>query len=81
MIKYLEILKKCPLFDEIKENDLIKMLSCLGARVLSFDKKFTVFSEGSKAKYIGIVLSGSVQTALIDYDGNRSIISNIGASG
>lgn len=80
MIKYLEILKKCPLFDEIKENDLIKMLSCLGARVLSFDKKFTVFSEGSKAKYIGIVLSGSVQTALIDYDGNRSIISNIGAS-
>ena len=80
MIKYLEILKKCPLFDEIKENDLIKMLSCLGARILSFDKKFTVFSEGSKAKYIGIVLSGSVQTALIDYDGNRSIISNIGAS-
>lgn len=80
MLKFLEILKKCPLFDEIEEKDLIKMLSCLGARVLSFDKKYTVFSEGSKAKYIGIVLSGSVQTVLIDYDGNRSIISNIAAS-
>ena len=80
MLKYLEILKKCPLFDGIEENNLIKMLSCLGARVLSFDKKFTVFSEGSKAKYLGIVLSGSVQTILIDYDGNRSILSNMEAS-
>lgn len=80
MLKYLEILKKCPLFDGIEENNLIKMLSCLGARVLSFDKKFTVFSEGSKAKYLGIVLSGSVQTVLIDYDGNRSILSNMEAS-
>lgn len=80
MLKYLEILKKCPLFDDIEENNLIKMLSCLGARVLSFDKKFTVFSEGSKAKYLGIVLSGSVQTVLIDYDGNRSILSNMEAS-
>jgi len=80
LLKYLEILKKCPLFDGIEENNLIKMLSCLGARVLSFDKKFTVFSEGSKAKYLGIVLSGSVQTILIDYDGNRSILSNMEAS-
>lgn len=80
MIKYLQILKKCPLFDEIDDNNLIKMLSCLGAKVLSFDKKYTVFSEGSKAKYIGIVLSGSVQTVLIDYDGNRSILSNMEAS-
>lgn len=77
MIKYLEILKKCPLFDEIEEDNLIKMLSCFGAKVMSFDKKYTVFSEGSKAKYIGIVLTGSVQTVLIDYDGNRSIISNM----
>lgn len=80
MIKYLQILKKCPLFDEIDDNNLIKMLSCLGAKVLSFDKKYTVFSEGSKAKYIGIVLSGSVHTVLIDYDGNRSILSNMEAS-
>lgn len=80
MLKYLEILKKCPLFDGIEENNLIKMLSCLGAKVLNFDKKFTVFSEGSKAKYLGIVLSGSVQTVLIDYDGNRSILSNMEAS-
>ena len=77
MKKYLEILKKCPLFNEIEEDKLIKMLSCLGARVDSYDKKYTVFSEGTPAKYIGIVLSGSVQIIQIDYYGNRSILSEI----
>ena len=76
MIKYMEILKKCPLFEGIGESDLQKMLHCLGARQESFDKKYTVFSEGSRAKYIGIVLSGSVQISRVDYYGNRSILSN-----
>ena len=81
MKKYLEILKKCPLFFEIEDESLLRMLSCLGARVLSFDKKYTVFAEGSSAKYVGIVLSGSVQVIQVDYYGNRSILSEIGACG
>ena len=80
MKKYLEILKKCPLFDNIEETNLLKMLSCLGAKMEFFDKKYTVFSEGSPAKYIGIVLSGSVQIVQVDYYGNRSILSSMGAS-
>lgn len=79
MKKYLEILKKCPLFENIEENDLVKMLSCLGARVAEFDKRYTVFSEGSRAKYIGIVLSGAVQVEQVDYRGNRTIISELGS--
>jgi len=78
--KYLEVLKKCPLFDRIDDDSLIRMLSCLGATVTSFDKKYTVFAEGSTTKYIGIVLSGSVQSLQIDYFGNRSILSNAHAS-
>ena len=77
MKKYLEILKKCPLFDKIGEEDLLRMLTCLGAKVDFFDKKYTVFSEGSPAKYIGIVLSGSAQIVQVDYYGNRSILSRI----
>ena len=77
MKKYLEILKKCPLFYSIGEDDLLRILGCLGARVDSYDKKYTVFSEGTPAKYIGIVLSGSVQIIQIDYYGNRSILSEI----
>jgi len=78
MKKYLEILKKCPLFYGIGDNDLITMLHCLGARTDVFDKKYTVMAEGSPAKYIGIVLSGSVQTEQTDFYGNRSILSVIG---
>ena len=78
MKKYLEILKKCPLFEGIAEENLFRMLTCLGARVIPFDKKYTVFAEGSAAKYIGIVLSGSIHIVQIDYFGNRSILSEIG---
>lgn len=78
MKKYLEILKKCPLFAGIAEEDLLRMLGCLGARVETFDKKYTILSEGKPAKFIGIVLSGSAQIVQHDYYGNRSILSSIG---
>ncbi len=80
MKKYLEILKKCPLFAGIGDEDLIRMLGCLGAKVGFFDKKYTIFAEGGSAKYIGIVLSGSAQVVQVDYYGNRSILSEIGAA-
>ncbi|MBQ4569782.1 MAG: Crp/Fnr family transcriptional regulator [Ruminococcus sp.] len=76
MEKYLEILKGCPLFFDIEEEDLLRMLNCLGARVAEFDKKYTVFAEGKPAKYIGVVLGGSVQMMQMDYFGNRSILGN-----
>ena len=80
MKKYLEILKKCPLFFNIEDDDLLRMLGCLGAKVELFDKKYTIFAEGTPAKYIGIVLSGSAQILQIDYYGNRSILSSIAPS-
>ncbi len=80
MRNYLNVLQQCPLFSQIEEEDLLRMLVCLGARVESFDKKYTIIADGTPAKYIGIVLSGSVQVIRIDYYGNRSILSENGAS-
>lgn len=77
MKKYLEVLKNCPLFKNISEDNLITMLSCLGAKTEVFDKKYTIMAEGTPAKYIGIVLSGSVQIIQVDYYGNRSILSSL----
>lgn len=79
MKKYLNILGKCPLFFGIGHDELLRMLVCLGAKAEFYDKKYTVFAEGSRAKYIGIVLSGSVQITQVDFYGNRSILSVIGA--
>ena len=77
MKKYIDILRKCALFNRIEDENLIKMPNCLGARVEFFDKKYTIFAEGNSAKYIGIMLSGSAQTVQVDYFGNRSILSDI----
>ena len=77
--KHLEILRNCPLFSEIEDEDLIKMLGCLGAKVDFFDKKYTIFAESNSAKYIGILLSGTAHIIQIDYYGNRSILSEITA--
>ena len=77
MKKYFEILRKCPLFNCIGDNDLLGLLGCLDAKVMRFEKKYTIFTEGSKAKYLGIVLSGSAQIVQMDYYGNRSILCGI----
>ena len=77
MKKYLEILKKCDLFCGIEEKNIEEMLYCLGAKIISLDKKYTIFAEGSPAKYIGIMLSGSAQIFQVDYNGNKNIISSI----
>lgn len=77
MKQYLKILKKCSLFRDIKEEDLLALLGCLGAKVEHFDKKYTILAEGTAATWIGIMLSGSAQITRVDYDGNRSIVSGI----
>ena len=80
MEKYFEVLKRCPLFAQIEERDLLAMLGCLGARIQSFDKKDTILAEGTHATQIGIVLAGSAQIAQVDYLGNRSILAGVGPS-
>ena len=77
MKNFLPLLKKCPLFEGITDENLLRMLSCLGARIEQFDKKYTVFAEGSPARHIGILLSGGVQIIQFDYYGNKSILSHI----
>ncbi len=80
MKKYFDVLRKCPLFCEISEQNLFAMLACLDAKIAHFDKGKTIIAEGGPAKYVGIVLSGAVQIIRNDYWGNRSIVAGIGPS-
>ena len=77
MQKYFDVLRRCRLFENIEDGQMMKMLVCLGAKVEKFDKKYTVFAEGSVPRFIGIVLSGSLQVIQIDYYGNRSILAEV----
>lgn len=77
MKKHLDILSRCPLFNNINEENLLVMLNCLGAKIIAFDKKYTIFADGHPAKSIGILLSGAAQITKVDYYGNRSILSGV----
>jgi len=80
MKQYFEVLRNCPLFDRIEDENLMAMLGCLGAKVKRFRKKEFILAEGDPAREIGIVLSGAVQIVQVDYFGNRSIMTEVGPS-
>ncbi len=77
MQKFFEVLRRCPLFSNIEDGDIIGMLGCLGALVKAYKKGGTIVAEGSEAKSVGVLLSGEAQIEQIDYYGNRSITMHI----
>lgn len=81
MEQHYNVLRSCPLFCGITDAELSAVLSCLGAKVIPFDKGEVILSEGEPARCVGVVLSGAVHIVQVDYFGNRSIIEGIGASG
>ena len=77
MKKFLDILKKCPLFSGIDDADLEAVLSCTAACMRTFSKSETVLAEGDRAKYVCVLLSGVVQIERVDYYGNKSILTSV----
>lgn len=73
-----DILMQCPLFAGVRRDDLGAMLSCLGARSISFRKGEILMREGDPARDVGVVLTGAVRLERSDYWGNRSIVAHIG---
>jgi len=77
MEEHLDLLQTLPLFREIAVSDLEAMLGCIDARIKTVKKAEILLLTGSKPLYIGIVLSGHLQIAREDYDGNRSLIATV----
>ena len=77
MRENLPILRACPLFEGIREADLLGMLGCLGAVPMNVKKGQNVFSEGDQAVRVGIVLEGKLLLLREDYFGNRSIFGQV----
>lgn len=73
-MKYLPVLQKCPLFRDIAPSELPALLTCLGAKTVTADRRDTVLREGEPARFVGVVLEGGVQILQEDYFGNRSIL-------
>lgn len=77
MEEFIDVLKRCPLFYGVDNDELLRTTKRLGARVVSVRKEQTVLSEGEAPKYMGVVLSGAVRIVREDYYGNRSILAEL----
>lgn len=74
MKKDFELMKKCPLFGNMNNEELEFILTSPFTKIQNFSKNQTVLAEGDNVQSLGIVLSGCVQVVRNDYYGNRSII-------
>ena len=66
------------LFENIKAEDVERLLSCLGVAGKSFQKGETVIAQGSSIESIGVAISGRIQVSRNDFDGNRVIVAEFG---
>jgi CRP-like cAMP-binding protein len=69
-----ENLLHCPLFHGIEKSDLFSMIKCLDGKTVPISKGSPIFMDGAPARFVGVVLSGTVQVVREDYYGNRSIL-------
>lgn len=79
MKQYLEIIRKCPLFQNIEDFNVIPMLGCIGGYKKKFKKGEIIYREGDNIRAIGIVLQGQVELSKYDYNGNKSILATLDA--
>lgn len=62
------------MFEGIGQSDLNALMECLNGRTINIPKGNPVFLEGEPARFVGVVLSGTVQVVREDYYGNRSVM-------
>ena len=77
MTNYIPILKKTQLFSGVSEEEVALMLTCLGARLYTYQKGDYVFRQGEHLGDITVLVEGSLHIQKDDYGGNRSILSRI----
>lgn len=79
MRKFIAVLKRTRLFQGIGEDEIESLLSCLGARLLEYQKGDYVIRQGEHIFDIMILAEGSLHIQKDDYWGNRSILGRVSA--
>ena len=67
----------CPLFKNIKENEIKEMLNCFKAKEIKFAKGQEICSYNSKKGIVGVVLQGKAFVKKLDFNGNYFILENL----
>ena len=80
MKEYLPLLLRCPLFERINPDALLRMLSCLQAQRQQVSKGSIILHQGDAAGTFGVLLSGSAHIIHDDSSGSHSVIAHIAAT-
>ncbi len=72
-----EFLAKTLLFDGSSQEEIQGMLDCLEVRKQCFSRGEIIFRAGETTRFMGLVLSGSVNIELDDFWGNKNIFGHV----
>lgn len=78
MKKYIPVLKRSQLFSGVSENEIAAMLSCLDAKVRTYQKGEYIFRQGEHVSFITVLVEGNLYIQRDDFWGSRSIIQHMG---
>ena len=76
-MKYMNLLKKSILFQGIEDCEFDKLLKCLKAKEVKFQKGEMILCYGNVTNSMGMMLQGKAMIVKDDYWGNRFIINEI----
>ncbi|MBQ7931112.1 MAG: Crp/Fnr family transcriptional regulator [Clostridia bacterium] len=78
MKKYIPVLKRSQLFSGVSEDEIAAMLSCLDAKVRTYQKGEYIFRQGEHVSFITVLVEGNLYIQRDDFWGSRSIIQHMG---
>jgi len=73
----LEILRTCPFFAGISDEQLESLRTCLSAKKRKYRRDEFICLAEERAVFVGVVLSGGANIISDDFWGNRTIITNV----
>ena len=75
MQKYLPVLRNCPFFTGLTDNEILSILHCVSAAKITRPRGSYIFRAGDSTEVMGLVLSGSTLVIQEDLWGHRNILS------
>ena len=75
MQKYLPVLRSCPFFTGLTDDEILSILHCVSAAKITRSRGSYIFRAGDSTEVMGLVLSGSTLVIQEDLWGHRNILS------
>ena len=75
MQKYLPVLRNCPFFTGLCDDEILSILHCVNAVTVFKERDSYIFRAGDSTEVMGLVVSGCVLVIQEDLWGHRNILS------